>query len=84
VSGRNILKLEIEREARLAIAGALIGGLLGAVGIIVYNRTQNSDEAPGQRLIEAKGEVLSLQRMGTLAWAIITLVREILDFGRGE
>jgi hypothetical protein len=78
------LKLEIEKDARLAIAGALVGALLGAIGTLVYARARNTDESAGEHLAEVKTEVLSIQRVAALAWAAITLVREILDFGKGE
>lgn len=78
------MKVQITKQARTALAWALIGGLVGAIGSIVYARVRNRGPEAGETLAAAKEEVLSVQRIGSLVWAVITLIREILDFGSGN
>ena len=79
------MKIQISKETRLALAGALVGGLVGAVGSLLFARMKASKGSEtGAKLAAAKEEVLSVQRIGALLWAGITLVREIIEFGAGD
>ena len=70
-------------ETRIALVGALLGGFGGAIGGLLYHRVQVSKGIPaGEKLVAAKEEALSLQRAGSLLWAGVTLVREIIEFGK--
>lgn len=77
------MKIEVTKETRIAMAGALIGGFVGAVGGLLYHRARTSKGAlPGEKLVAAKEEALSLQRVASLLWAGVTVVREIIEFGK--
>ena len=71
------------KETRIALAGALLGGFVGAIGGLLYHRAQVSKGIQaGEKLVAAKEEALSLQRAASLLWAGVTLVREIIEFSK--
>jgi len=80
------LKLEVSKEARLILAGALAGAMLGAFASLLYHRRKRSrapSPAAVARITSSRRE-LSWQRLGSLTWAVVGVVRQIIELAKEE
>jgi len=68
------------------VAGALVASLLGAVGALIYYRQKQARAASSGEVLPATAaqDKLPLGRLATLVFAVVRLIREIVDLAQGE
>ena len=80
------LKLQITKEARMILAGALAGAICGALASLFYYRRKASRAPSSVAATKAAAtrQEISWQRLGSLTWAVVGVVRQIIELAKEE
>ena len=84
------MKLEITKEARIILAGALAGALLGALGSLLYykGKLARSPSSRGTSGAAASRQAISAHaacvRIGALTWAAVGVIRQVIELAKEE
>lgn len=78
-----MVKVEVTKQARGVLAGALIGTVLGALAAMLLSKRKRPQIQGGKETRAAAVEQeLPLGQLAALVWHAFGLIREIADFGR--
>ncbi len=77
------MNVQLSKQARMVLAGALAGALLGATAALVMQQVRRSpDKAAGAVAVAPKP--ISWPRVGGLALAVVKILRDIIDLAKEE
>jgi hypothetical protein len=75
------VNIEINKQARVVLAGALAGALLGALAALIYHQARRSP-ALAERAGMVAPKQISWPKVGGLALAVVRILREIMDLAK--
>lgn len=77
------MNIEINKQARMVLAGALAGALLGSLAALIFHQVRRAPvKVEGAGMVAPKP--ISWPKVGVLSVAVIKVLRDIMDLAKEE